>query len=76
MTDRTGGGEWDLAIRKNSESRLRLERLGKYRTPELVPLAICWVTGVAKPTGANDSILCLLAGWLAAESYYVTHTGL
>jgi hypothetical protein len=76
MRGRTEGGDWDLAISKDSEvSWLRLQQLEKYRTPTLIPLAVCWGTGVVKPTGANGLILCLFAGWLVAESYYVAQTG-
>lgn len=69
--------EWDLAISKDKEeSQLSLEQLENYRTPKLIPLAVCWVTEVGKLVEANGSVLCLCAGWLAAESYYVAQTGL
>lgn len=42
MRGRTEGGDWDLAISKDSEvSWLRLQQLEKYRTPTLIPLAVC-----------------------------------
>lgn len=76
VRSRTEGADWDLAISKDSEvSWLRLQQLEKYRTPKLIPLAVCWGSGVVRPTGANGSILCLLEGWLMAESHYMTQTG-
>lgn len=70
MTGRTGGEEWDsIPVSKDSEdSQLRLENS---MAPKLIPLTVLLGNWSGKTPLGLMTQLCLLAGWFAAESYYV-----